>query len=148
MNGTNYSAVIFGALMMGAILGFIPGFIGYKKGKQGLAIGGFIACVVGSFLMGLFLSVPMCIIFTVIILISSKRNYRSQRPGSNVHMPTSGSGVGYCAQCGKPLVPGQTFCASCGMRQPMAPGPNRCPSCGCEVPTGMFFCNKCGTKIS
>lgn len=147
MDETNYSAVIFGALTMGAILGLIPGIIGYKKGKQGLAIGGFIACIIGSFLLGLFLSVPMCVIFTVIILISSKKSHPSQRVGSNVHTPTSGSGGGYCAQCGKPLAPGQAFCTSCGMRQPVTPGPNRCPSCGCEVPAGMVFCSKCGTRI-
>lgn len=73
MDEINYAAVIFGALTKGAILGLIPGIVGYKKGKQGVAIGGFIACVIGSFLLGLFLSVPMCIIFTVIILISSKK---------------------------------------------------------------------------
>ena len=32
--GTDYYVgVIFGSLMMGALLGLIPGIIGYKKGK-------------------------------------------------------------------------------------------------------------------
>ena len=73
MEGIN-SAVIFGALMGGALFGLIPGIIGYKRGKQKLATIGFISCVVGSFLLGLFLSIPICIIFTVIILISSKKS--------------------------------------------------------------------------
>lgn len=146
MDGVN-SAVIFGALMMGVILGLIPGIVGYKMGKQGLAIGGFIACVIGSFLWGVFLSVPMCVIFTVIILISSKKNDQSKDINSNISMPDSGSIGGYCVQCGKPLAPEQAFCSNCGMRQPMSSYPHRCPSCGCEISENMTFCSKCGTKI-
>lgn len=59
--------------MMGALLGLVPGYIGYKRGNKELAAVGFVACVVGSFLLGLYLSIPMCIIFTVIILISSEK---------------------------------------------------------------------------
>lgn len=49
-------AVVFGALVVGILLGLFPEIIGYRKGKQGLAIGGFISCVIGSLLLGLFLS--------------------------------------------------------------------------------------------
>ena len=40
-----YEGVILGALMMGALIGLIPGIIGYKKGKIGLARGCKIKCV-------------------------------------------------------------------------------------------------------
>lgn len=143
------AAMIFGALMMGALLGLIPGIIGYKKDKQRLAIGGFIACVIGSFIMGLFLSVPICIIFTIIILVSGRKSHQSPNDtGSAVHTPVPGPGAGHCVQCGNPLSQGQAFCSSCGMRQSGPPISNRCPSCGCEVPSGMAFCDKCGARMS
>lgn len=131
----SYPAVILGALIAGALLGLIPGIIGYKKEKQGLAIGGFIACVVGSFLLGLYLSVPICIIFTVIILLSSKKAVQ----------PSSGSAAATYTH--SPLSPGQTFCTSCGARQTEPPKSNRCPSCGGEVPSDMTFCAKCGARV-
>ena len=139
-------SVIFGALLMGALLGLIPGIVGYKKGKQGLAIGGFIACVVGSFLLGLALSIPACIIFTAIILISSKKEataYHSTQPAS-YNSPLE---MGRCGKCGNSLAPGQRFCPSCGASQSGSSDVQRCPSCGNEVPSGIFFCNNCGAKL-
>ena len=70
----NYLAVVFGALMAGAIFGAVPAVLGYNKGKNGLAIAGFISCVVCSFIGGMFLSIPCCIIFVVIILLTKKNN--------------------------------------------------------------------------
>lgn len=61
--------IFISSLISGAIVGAIPGFIGYKKRKKGLAVAGFISCVIGSFLLGLFLSIPLCIIFILIILL-------------------------------------------------------------------------------
>lgn len=60
--------VIIGSIIMGAIVGSIPAVTGIVKKKIGLAIGGFFACIVGNFLLGLFLSVPICIVFMFFIL--------------------------------------------------------------------------------
>ncbi len=67
-------ARVFGALMMGALLGLIPAILGVKRNKKGLALAGFLCCVFGSFLFGLFLSVPSCVVFTVIILVTSSKS--------------------------------------------------------------------------
>lgn len=134
------AAAVIGSLVMGALLGLIPGIVGYRKGKQGLALGGFFACVAGSFLLGLFLSVPLCIIFTTVILVSGRGSSRS---GS----PSPGQGGGTCAQCGAPLAPGQPFCARCGMRQQGTAAPGRCPACGGEISPDTIFCGNCGAKV-
>ncbi len=65
---------IVGAIVAGVIFGLVPLIIGIKKGKVGLGVGGFIACIVGSFLLGLLLSIPMCALFTILIFVFSKNN--------------------------------------------------------------------------
>ena len=60
--------LILGSLFMGAILGAIPLILGKARKKKKLAIGGFVACIAGSFLAGLFLSAPLCILFVILIL--------------------------------------------------------------------------------
>jgi len=58
-----------GLLVMGVIFGSIPAFFGFVKGKKGLAISGFFACVISNFLM---LAFPMCIVFMFFILRKPK----------------------------------------------------------------------------
>jgi MFS family permease len=64
---------IVGSLVSGALVGLVPLIMGLKKNFKGLAIGGFVACLVGSFLMGLLLSVPICVVFAVIIAVKAKK---------------------------------------------------------------------------
>ncbi|MCR5641534.1 MAG: hypothetical protein K6G04_09310 [Lachnospiraceae bacterium] len=59
---------IAGALVMGALLGLVPLISGIKKQKIGFAIGGFFACVVAGFLLGIILGLPVCALFTFLIL--------------------------------------------------------------------------------
>ena len=59
--------VILGALFMGAAIGAVPAICGAVKGKIGLAIGGFFACLVGQFVFGLLASVPVCAVFMFFI---------------------------------------------------------------------------------
>ena len=66
-------AVIMGAIIAGAIFGAIPAGLGKRYGQETLGWSGFGACVVGSFIAGMFLSVPCCIVFTVIILARKKK---------------------------------------------------------------------------
>jgi hypothetical protein len=65
--------------------------------------------------------------------------------------PGATSGM-LCPACGKPLIPGNTFCGSCGARidEERKPAPALspvCPSCGKPVITGKKFCGSCGAKI-
>ena len=67
----NTTAYVFGAIigsiLSGAIVGAIPAICGAIKHKVGLAIGGFFACLVASFLLGLILSIPVCAVFLYFI---------------------------------------------------------------------------------
>jgi len=60
-------STIIGSIISGAIVGAIPAICGAIKHKIGLAIGGFISCLVASFLLGLILSVPTCSVFLFLI---------------------------------------------------------------------------------
>lgn len=69
-----YIGVVVGALAVGAILGIAPLIVGLKKDKKGLAIGGFVACIVAGFVAGILLALPVCIGFVVAIILVSKKN--------------------------------------------------------------------------
>jgi hypothetical protein len=49
------------------IVGAVPAICGAVKGKIGLAIGGFVACLVSAFVLGLLLAIPVCAIFLFLI---------------------------------------------------------------------------------
>ena len=72
MNAFTLGAII-GSIISGAIVGAIPAVCGVIKHKLGLAIGGFFACLVASFLLGLILSVPVCAIFLFLIFKQPKK---------------------------------------------------------------------------
>jgi len=67
-------ARIFGSLLMGAVIGAFPLTLGFIKNQKKLAIGGFFACWIGSFVYGLFLSIPLCILFVVLIFRADKKS--------------------------------------------------------------------------
>ncbi len=146
-------AAVFGSLVAGALIGLIPLILGQKRGMRGVGIGGFIGCIVGSFILGLFLSIPVCLIFTLIILLSKKKE-TSVPVTINQPMPTPVPTtpeppvppMSKCSHCGGSIAQGQPFCPYCGARQAADPAV-KCPSCGADVPEGMFFCSKCGTRV-
>lgn len=53
---------------IGVVLGLIPLSIGLIKKRAKLAGGGFLACVIGGALLGLFLAVPACVYFTWLVV--------------------------------------------------------------------------------
>ena len=55
-------ASIIGALVVGFVFGLVP------------LIGGFAACLVGGFILGLILALPMCALFTVLIFVTKPKN--------------------------------------------------------------------------
>ena len=69
---SEYLPALFGALISGLIIGAIPAIAGAIKGRLGLAIGGFFACVVASLLLGMILAIPACSIFLFFIFKNKK----------------------------------------------------------------------------
>ncbi len=76
--------MFIGAVLSGAVVGAIPAILGATKGKINLGLCGFAACLVGSILLGLILSVPICAVFIYLILKNSSDNTSSN---SNVPNP-------------------------------------------------------------
>ena len=71
MDAFTFGAII-GSILSGAAVGAVPAICGAIKHKIGLAIGGFFACLVASFLLGLILSVPTCAVFLFLIFKKEK----------------------------------------------------------------------------
>ena len=67
---------IIGSIISGAVVGAIPAICGAVKHKIGLAIGGFFACLVASFVLGLILSIPTCAVFLFLIF---KKPHKSEK---------------------------------------------------------------------
>lgn len=59
--------MIIGAVVIGALCGLIPFFLGRRRGRAGLGLAGLISCIVGGFLLGIILALPLALIFAVII---------------------------------------------------------------------------------
>ena len=55
------------ALLAGIFVGMIPAISGAIKGKVGLGIGGFFACLVSGLILGLIGAVPVCAVFLYLI---------------------------------------------------------------------------------
>ena len=72
-NAAYLIGVLFGAIVMGFIVGLIPLICGLIKKRILLAIGGFFACIVAHFILGFFFSVPVCAAFTILIFVTKKK---------------------------------------------------------------------------
>jgi hypothetical protein len=59
--------VLMGALIVGIIIGAIPGFFGAMRGKIGLGLLGFVYCVVSGLALGALLAIPVAIVFVYFI---------------------------------------------------------------------------------
>lgn len=70
--------VFIGSVIMGLLIGLIPLIVGLRMKKTELAITGFVCCLAGSFILGLFLSIPCCIGFTAAILILAKKREKER----------------------------------------------------------------------
>jgi len=76
---------LFGALLTGLIIGAIPAITGGIKGKLGLGMGGFTACVLGSLLLGMLLSIPLCALF--MFLIFKNNDEKKDTDTANISTP-------------------------------------------------------------
>ena len=86
MNDYMFAAII-GSLLSGGIVGAIPAICGGVKGKLGLGLGGFAACLVASFILGLLLSVPVCAVFMFLIFRKPKQPVETFIPSGSYNEP-------------------------------------------------------------
>lgn len=73
MDTTYAFAVIIGAVVMGAVIGLIPFFIGRSRGHMTAGVVCWILCIIGNFFLGLLLSVPICIVSVVVLFCLKKK---------------------------------------------------------------------------
>ena len=100
------SELIIGAILAGVVCGLVPLITGLVRGEKGLAWGGFAACIVGGFVLGLILAVPLAIVFTVLIWKNSKEKHqRAAMHGAVPAGPESMQATG--AQMPPPQMPAQ-----------------------------------------
>jgi hypothetical protein len=64
--------VLIGAFVVGCVCGLLPLLVGRRYGRAPLGIAGFFSCLGAGMLFGLFLALPVAIIFTVIIVVLGK----------------------------------------------------------------------------
>ena len=51
-------------IAIGIVLGLIPLSVGLIRKRSKIAAGGFLACVIGGAILGIFLALPACLYFT------------------------------------------------------------------------------------
>ena len=59
--------ILIGAIFAGAVCGIWPLTAGAKKGRPGLGVIGFFACLGSGFVLGCLLALPMAIFFRLLI---------------------------------------------------------------------------------
>jgi MFS family permease len=72
--------IFLGGFVVGALCGLLPLLVGLKKQRRGLALAGWISCVVAGLILGLLLAIPVALVFTVVILFLKPRGGREQPP--------------------------------------------------------------------
>ncbi len=137
-------AIIFGALAVGALMGLIPLISGMVKNRKGLAIGGFVACVIAGFLLGIILALPTAIVFTLIIFLTKPKATEAVMNPYSPSMPAPPS---------NPYAPNPYAPSAPTPPQPV-PSPTKsagasmlCPNCGVQTENDAMFCVKCGKKL-
>lgn len=67
---TTREAILYATLInvgIGIVLGIIPLLFGYFNKRLGTGVVGFLATVIGGAVLGIFLSIPAAIIFTLLV---------------------------------------------------------------------------------
>ena len=72
MDSAYMLSVVIGSILMGAVIGAVPAISGAVKGRLGIGLGGFAACIICNFILGLILSIPACAVFMFFIFRKPK----------------------------------------------------------------------------
>lgn len=76
----NLIYIITSSLLAGMIIGFMPLITALRRGYRRLGFTGWYLCIVGSLLLGIYLAVPLCIVFTAIALTRNNTSEIKKKP--------------------------------------------------------------------
>jgi hypothetical protein len=82
-----WTGVIFGSLFWGCICGLLPLYEGKRIGRSWLGVAGFFTCLVSGGFFGLFLTLPVMILFTIVILILGRPESKQSLPPNTALEP-------------------------------------------------------------
>lgn len=150
MEAVRIISMFFGSLLMGALIGLIPFFYGRKKGHDTMGLVCMLVCMLASFILGLYLSVPACLISVIVIAVQKDSGgnagpysdpYRNQYPDQHPNP--------YMSQDpNQHYTGGQQAWQPGGPQDPNAGRQNvSCPSCGTQLKPGTAYCTNCGRKL-
>lgn len=117
--------VVVGAVVMGLIVGLPPFIWSRKKGHKTAAIISMLLCVLGNFIAGLILSVPICIVSLIVIALLKNETKITQDTVQNAY-PNNFQNSNQ-----------QTISADF----------RSCPHCGAKIETSAIYCTNCGNKV-
>lgn len=127
-------AIIIGALIGGCVVGLPPFIWARKKGYNTLGVVSILLCVLGNFILGLYLSIPICIIFLIVIAVKKSTTNTTQNASQTVYQVKS-QNIGM----------GETN----NNQQTVSTDSQNvfCPYCGVQVENSVVYCKNCGRKV-
>ncbi len=67
------AGILFGAFLGGAIVGLLPLLVALHRGRRTFAFVSWGSCILANFVLGIFLSVPLAVVLTVVVLCLEKQ---------------------------------------------------------------------------
>lgn len=134
MDASYMIGTIIGSLIAGCIVGLPPFIWARKKGHNTLGVVSILLCVLGNFILGLYLSVPICIIFLIVIAVKKSTTNTTQDTSQTVYQVES-----------QDIDMGETN----NNQQTVSTDAQNvfCPYCGVQVENSVVYCTNCGRKV-
>jgi ABC-type Fe3+-siderophore transport system permease subunit len=107
------AGILFGAFLGGAIVGLLPLIVALRRGRRTFAFASWASCILANFLLGIFLSVPLAVVLTVVVCCMERQDGKDLlcpqevEPARNIYEgpPLRGSQVEQPDYAGSPLRP-------------------------------------------
>lgn len=156
-------ATIVGSIVMGGVVGLIPYVAGKKKGLESMGQVCLVLCILGNFIAGLYLSIPVCLISLVGILVKKGTNatgnaQKAENPQISEHLPmqenfgqagmqgqeagNSQAGMQGQGAGNSQTAPVQGYGTAGGRKQDLF-----CAYCGTRNDAGSAYCMNCGRRM-
>lgn len=132
--------VIVGSLVMGCIVGLPPFLWARYKGCNTVGIVCMLCCVVGHFILGLLLSIPICIVCLIVVALQKSPAEKEQNNQANVYNQTNMNTQQNSMQT-------STANSASTSTQTSVPTQAFCPQCGNKLEEGEVYCTKCGNAL-